>query len=147
MYVKEFRADRRFQMEALKRLLRYQTYLRTLLIVEVSILFPLYFYTAYINFQKYQIIGILWIVYPFIILLVPLIPHLTPKTYRTHLKGIYINGNLYRWKNFSSYFTDDSFLYLRWKVGRWEVVCLVLPKEFEDVVKEFVRFKSSGGVK
>jgi len=77
--------------------------------------------------------GIYWVI------IVPIVPHITPKTYKTHLRGLFINGHLYKWRNFSSYFTDDRFLYLLGKFGGWEIVKVVLPREFEQIVGEFVR--------
>ncbi len=138
-YVKEFRSDLGFQMEALKRVLRYH---RRGTIILLSLYIPFMLASVLVArgyYSKYGLISLYWVIYPVIVIAIPLIPQLTPKTYKTHLKGIFINGHIHRWKNFHSYFVDDSFLYLTKRIGRWEVVCLALPKDFEDVVKEFVK--------
>jgi len=136
----EFKSDWKFQVEVLKRILKYHRLLKYIILAEVAILYPICFYLAYHNYLKYgPFYGIFWIIYPFFITMVPIIPHLTPKTYKTHLRGIFINGHLWRWKNFSSYFTDGKYLYLLRRFRKRESIALVLPKEFEDVVKEFVK--------
>ena len=142
-----FKSDLNFQIEAFRRVLRYHRVLRLILIVGILILYPLCLFTAYQNYLKFGLLnGIFWVIYLFIITLVPIVPNITPKTYKTHLKGLFINGHIYRWKNFSSYFTDDRFLYLLSRFGRWEVIRFVLPKEFERVVREFVRIKRYSGL-
>ncbi len=145
-YVMEFKSDRDWELRALKKMLKRSGYFKVFLFI----LFPLFlivdFYLAYFNYLKYGltdqyrlIMGFYWMLYPFILILICMSPHLKPKTYKTHLRGIFINGALHRWKNFHSYFTDDEFLYLTKKVLRWKVISLVLPREFEVVVKEFLK--------
>ena len=135
-----FKSDLNFQIEAFKRCLKYHRVLRLLLIVELLFFYPSCLFIAYQNYLKFGVLyGIYWVIYPFIITIVPIVPHITPKTYKTHLRGLFINGHLYKWRNFSSYFTDDRFLYLLGKFGRWEIVKVVLPREFEQIVGEFVR--------
>ncbi len=138
-YVKEFRSDLRFQMEALKRVLRYHRR-GTIILLSLCILDLLAsIYVAHGYYSKYGLISLYWVINPIVVISIPLIAQLTPKKYKTHLKGIFINGHIYRWKNFYSYFVDDRFLYLTKRIGRWEVISLVLPRDFEDVVKEFVK--------
>ena len=139
-YEMVFKSNLNFQIEAFKRILRYHRVLRLILIVEILLFYPLCLLVAYKYYLKFGLLyGIYWAIYPFIIVIVLIIPHITPKTYKTHLKGLFVNGHIYKWKNFSSYFTDDRFLYLLSRFGRWEIVRVVLPKEFEEVVREFVR--------
>ena len=129
-----FKSDLNFQIEAFKRCLKYHRVLRLLLIVELLFFYSSCIFIAYQNYLKFGVLyGIYWVI------IVPIVPHITPKTYKTHLRGLFINGHLYKWRNFSSYFTDDRFLYLLGKFGRWEIVKVVLPREFEQVVGEFVR--------
>ena len=63
-----------------------------------------------------------------------LIIRLKPKTYKTSLRGLIINGQLHRWKNYKGYFVDDEILYLI----NWTGGIIALPRRFEDVVREFV---------
>ena len=139
-YEMTFKSDLSFEIEAFKRTLKYHKVLRLIFILLVIVFYPFCLFVAYQNYLKFGLFyGIYWAVYPFIITIVPVLPQITPKTYKTHLRGLFINGHLHRWKNFSSYFIDDRFLYLLSRFGRWEIVRFVLPKKFERVVREFVR--------
>ncbi|GEM_PF-2372888 len=138
-YVMEFKSDRDWEIRVLKKMLKRSGYFKILFFIWIPF-FILEFYIGFHYCTKYGLLyGFPYFVQPFIIALIPILPHLKPKTYKTHLRGIFINGALHRWKNFHSYFTDDEFLYLTKKVLRWKVISLVLPREFEVVVKEFLK--------
>ncbi len=78
--------------------------------------------------------AVIWIVYPILLIILNPIVTMWPKTYRVTFRGLEINGQLHRWKNFKGYEVTDDKLIIVNKMGG----TLVLPRYFEDSVKEFL---------
>ncbi|WP_457550798.1 hypothetical protein [Archaeoglobus sp.] len=73
--------------------MKYHKVLRLSLLAEIAILFPFCLLVAYHNYIKFGLFyGIYWVVYPFLIAIVPILPNVIPKTYKTHLRGLFVNG-------------------------------------------------------
>lgn len=130
-----FRSNWKFELEALRRSWKYSSK-KVKIFVYAS--FPLLAILAVLlvlhNIQRHDyILAIFWILYPFVPIL-HLIARLKPKTYETSLRGLIIDGQLHRWKNYKGYFADGEMLYLI----NWTGGVIVLPQRFEDVIKEFV---------
>ena len=131
-----FRSDWRFEARAFIRSWKYSPRkIKTL----VYTLFPLMVVLAAVlvihNVQKhYYLLAVFWILYPFLLTALLLIGRLKPKTYKTSLRGLIIDGQLHRWKNYRGYFADGEMLYL----VNWAGGIVALPRRFEDAVKDFV---------
>ena len=130
-----FRSDWRFEVEAFMRSWKY---LSKKIKIFIYASFPVMVILAAMlvihNIQRHDYnLAALWMLYPLFPALL-LIARLKPKTYKTSLRELIIDGQLHLWKNYKRYFVEDEMLYL----VNWTGGIVVLPQKFEDVIKEFV---------
>ncbi len=138
----EFKADAKFNAYAYWWY--YTKYGKKILII--SSVFWILLLAIAISLAKYYwneciYLAIFWLVYPVIILLPSIISILEPKTYRITYRGIYINNALHSWKNFYSYFSDEKYIYIVKKLGKFKVVSLILPKCFSEEISKVFKFR------
>ncbi len=135
-YVMLFESDWKFELESLVKSLKY---FRKLKIVYYALVpgwflalgFAVYVYLFCLHDR---ILAVFWVLYLIFFPLANLAASLKPKTYETSMRGLTIDGHLYRWKNFRGYMVKDDRVYLI----RSGIAVMGLPKEFEEVIRDFV---------
>ena len=131
-----FRSDWKYELEAFRRFWRYSSKFKiaTCLVFPTFVIMVLLLIQHYLQRHEY-FLALFWAAYLTLFPSGYMLAMLRPKTYETSLRGLAINCHLYRWKNYKGYFTDDKLLYLVSEFG----AITALPKEFEEVVAEFVQ--------
>ena len=134
-YEVAFRSDWRFEARAFIRSWKYSPRkIKILVYASLPLVMVLVAVLVIHNVQRHDfLMAALWTLN----LLLPilyLIGRLKPKTYKTSLRGLIIDGQLHRWKNYRGYFADGEMLYLVNRAGG----IVALPRRFEDAVKDFV---------
>ena len=135
-----FRSDWKYEFESFRKSLRIKRLrilyciLGLLFTFAVAVVIYVYVYSLH-NYY----LAIFWFLYSIVLALLNfIIIPLKPKTYETSLRGLKIDENLYLWKNFRGYVTSDDRIYL----FRSSISVVCLPRDFEEIVKEFVPCQS-----
>ncbi len=140
----EFKADAKFNAYAYWRY--YTKYGKKALILLLVLWISLQ--TISITLAKHYwkeciYLAIFWLVYPVIVLLPSIIAILEPKTYRITYRGLYINNAFHSWKNFHSYFSDEKYIYIVKKLGKFKVISVILPKCFSEEISKVFKFRET----
>ncbi len=134
-YEVAFRSDWRFEARAFIRSWKYSPRkIKILVYSSLSVMVVLDAVLVIHNVQRHDfLMATLWTLnLPLPVLY--LIGRLKSKTYRASLRGLTVDNQLHRWKNYRGYFADGEMLYLVNRTGG----IVALPRRFEDAVKEFV---------
>jgi len=119
----------KLSMKYCSRKVRIITYLGLFLLIPIYLVFL--FYVIVIEKNLLYAIYVVWfcIYVPSMFIL-----QYRPKTYLVDFRGIHINKNLHKWKNFKYYIMDKKWVYLVDYAGR----IISLPLEAEKYVSNFL---------